>query len=40
MGRLGAFGLAGLPGVAWVGFGRWLLLDPGRGRRDGGGWLL
>ncbi len=23
----------------WVGFGRWLLLDPGRGRRDGGGWF-
>ena len=36
-GRLGAFGQAGLPGVAWMRMGDWVLLDPGRGRRDGGG---
>ena len=33
---LGGFGQGGLPGVAWVRSGCWLLLDPGRGRRDGG----
>ena len=32
--RLGALGQAGLPGVAWMRMGGWLLLGPGRGRRD------
>ena len=33
-GRLGAFGQGGLPGVAWLRSWRWLVLGPGRGRRD------
>ena len=32
-----AFGQGGLPGVAGVRPGCWVLLGPGRGRRDGGG---
>ena len=35
--RLGAIGLGGLPGTAWVRSGGWLRLGPGRGRRDSGG---
>ncbi len=37
VGRLGAVGVGGLPGVAWVRFGGWMPLGPGWGRRDAGG---